>query len=548
MGVVKSNNKDGKGNEYHDSENGQFTSKDGGSGSSQQAENDDVGVFQLHKEKPKLNINIQSIQTFLQEKYTAKDKIAQEFIDQNIQYLDEEKQKFYQGLAREEKLELLKNSANGYSELFLKFASDKELDAILYAEAITFRRKQLEQSVLSLEKNKSEIAKTIDLEIEKFLHEKYGFVTPTIKGVWFSEVSLNKYEEKAQVDESGTSAIDRKKEYYNDIINNPNSSLSQKADAFAHLKDLDDFIQKGEELLAFKNETKLKYLDQLEQIENQFSENKKQQDLFGVDSPIVLQANSFLEKFQDINSAYSKARKDKATWLKTLESAYKHFGPRSDEIWDNHSTSDERDILYTYTGSGYSKFNKPLRGKNQDPTGYSFNYETGTFSQAITNMTNAIDKSTWDEDIWLNRYIQTDTKMFILPGMKKALSLPEMTELQMQQLVGTSFEDGGFVSCGAAKGTGYHTGNVVFNIYCPKGTKMIYMANHTAAGKSENEMIIQRGYSYRIKKVEKSNGRYYVDMEVVLGSDKNKPIGNKLKEIGNKHYYGPRGEAGEQYD
>ncbi|MBR3979795.1 MAG: hypothetical protein IKJ98_01385 [Bacteroidales bacterium] len=75
-------------------------------------------------------------------------------------------------------------------------------------------------------------------------------------------------------------------------------------------------------------------------------------------------------------------------------------------------------------------------------------------------------------------------------------------------LVGKIVKDTGFVSCGAAKGTGFN--GYILNIYCPKGTKMLYI-NGRSHYAHENEILLQRSTSFRITKV---NGRY-IDVEVV---------------------------------
>ena len=88
------------------------------------------------------------------------------------------------------------------------------------------------------------------------------------------------------------------------------------------------------------------------------------------------------------------------------------------------------------------------------------------------------------------------------------------------------------------------SGDVICNIYAPKGTHMIYaepFSYFTGAeydtsdpkrlwdGSTkqsgfgyESEMIIQRGAYYRITKIEKSGYTTFIDMEVVLdkGYDK----------------------------
>lgn len=87
-----------------------------------------------------------------------------------------------------------------------------------------------------------------------------------------------------------------------------------------------------------------------------------------------------------------------------------------------------------------------------------------------------------------------------------------MDESSLNALVGKSITDTAFMSCGAAKGTGF--GGNIINIYCPKGTKMLYIDGRSAYS-SENEMLIQRNTRFRITKVEKSGWRYFIDVEVV---------------------------------
>ena len=63
------------------------------------------------------------------------------------------------------------------------------------------------------------------------------------------------------------------------------------------------------------------------------------------------------------------------------------------------------------------------------------------------------------------------------------------------------------------------------NIYCPKGSQMIYASDVGAFGKGENEMILQRGGTYKITKIYWGNDptdgnsrKLFVDLE--LHSDK----------------------------
>lgn len=81
-----------------------------------------------------------------------------------------------------------------------------------------------------------------------------------------------------------------------------------------------------------------------------------------------------------------------------------------------------------------------------------------------------------------------------------------------------------------AKGTGF-SGDVIFNIYAPRGTKMMYCEPFSGFGNgsgrnwdgiikqqtfgSESEMLLQRGTTFKITKVEKSNGTWYIDLDIV---------------------------------
>jgi hypothetical protein len=75
------------------------------------------------------------------------------------------------------------------------------------------------------------------------------------------------------------------------------------------------------------------------------------------------------------------------------------------------------------------------------------------------------------------------------------------------------------------------------NIYCPKGTKMLYVDSiSNFSGPGENETIIQRGYTYKITKVEKNKGKIWLDCEVVLGSDSTKYKKEKLEQLAEKYF------------
>lgn len=104
------------------------------------------------------------------------------------------------------------------------------------------------------------------------------------------------------------------------------------------------------------------------------------------------------------------------------------------------------------------------------------------------------------------------------------------TEADIMKLVGAEGVEGAFWSTGVAKGKGL-SGDIIFNIYAPKGTKAMYCEPFSAfghgsgrgwdgiAGQSsfsrESEILIQRGTKFRITKIERSGWTYYIDVEII---------------------------------
>lgn len=209
-------------------------------------------------------------------------------------------------------------------------------------------------------------------------------------------------------------------------------------------------------------------------------------------------------------SAYSQKRKDKAVWCKSSSASINKFKEKADEIYNN-ALDDEKQAAYRYTsGSGY--INRPLRGYDSAWGKSNFkgvgnvplDNESSYAIKDIEQLTNLINKSTYDKDIWLQRGVDDE-------GLAGFLQLSSLDENSLKSLIGKSITDTAFMSCGAAKGTGF-SGNII-NIYCPKGTKMLYIDGRSAYP-SENEMLIQRNTRFRITKVEKAGWRYFIDIEV----------------------------------
>lgn len=221
------------------------------------------------------------------------------------------------------------------------------------------------------------------------------------------------------------------------------------------------------------------------------------------------------------NSAYTKARKDAAMWAKETSEADKRLRDTCGEVWQG-ATQKEREAAYYYTHT-YSSINEPLRGVT-----YYGNKSLKESQAKVPHLTSIIDKSYYGFDMWVQRGVDHN-------GFKGVFgeSLHGMSGNELKQFIGKVGVDKGFGSCGVAKGTGF-TSNITYNIYCPKGTKMLYAEPFSRYGSgaqsaawdgiskqssfgSESEIILRRGTKFRITKVEYNsrNGRYYVDLEVI---------------------------------
>jgi hypothetical protein len=223
-----------------------------------------------------------------------------------------------------------------------------------------------------------------------------------------------------------------------------------------------------------------------------------------------------LNKFDNPNNVYSQKAKDNAHWFKTQSQSLSYF---KDIQKTYDKIGDGLKYIKEYTSS-YWFINEPLR-----KTTYSGNKGNGEkFKEYVAGMTNAIDKSVLTENMWFQR------------GVSKLNVNGKLIDSgDINSLVGTTFEDQGFVSCGTHKGGGFYNQKVIMNIYAPKGTKALYVAP-ISHSKDEDETIIQRGYSYKITKAESKDGKIYLDCEVVLGSDVKKYDSAKLEELSKKYF------------
>ena len=348
----------------------------------------------------------------------------------------------------------------------------------------------------------------------------------TYTGIWKDPVSVSDYPVKK-------ASIQAKKDWYAEAI--------EKAK-----KNIDAGVLNASQVKLANNQiaTWRKYLDDLDEFETLGKQYETASDK-------VTKIKGQISKLKPTTSsvigsadAYSQARKDGAYWFTdrngSTRAADNVLRDKSGEVWRN-ATSSQRKAIHGYTSS-YHKINEPLRGYEYgtnkylgpgnvdlDTIGMKYSgFARGEVRKQIEDMTDIISKSSYDFDIWVQRgcdYSGMD-KFFGISPSDFYLS-PKQLEAKLLDKIVTEH---GFMSTAVSKGKGFG-GNIILNIYAPRGTKMIYAEPFSAYGNGyglswdgvakqssfggEAEMILQRGTQFKVAKVEKSGGTWYIDLEVV---------------------------------
>lgn len=375
-------------------------------------------------------------------------------------------------------------------------------------EAIEAQKAEWQEKLnekLKAEQKKALAKKQLELEAQKAAVQQQldDFEVKTYSGIWYNK-------DVTTADWDSLNIAGKKQYYEGKFITETDPDLMKKyQDLYKQLEELDTEGKSYHDIQQ-----------QLKKIEQEIS--KVQADLKKVESSGIIEA---------VDDAFTQERKDAAMWAKTTKEADAQLRSVCGDVWQAAKQA-ERRAIYDYT-SGSGKFNRPLSGfqgswgqyNNKGVGMVDLNYE-GAFKE-IQDMTDIISKSSYDFDVWLQRGCGTE-------AIESFLHLPNgtlgrMTHEQLQQFLGRDGRIYSFTSTGVAKGKGF-SGNVIMNIYAPKGTQMMYAEPFSAfgngGGKSwdgispqstfgyESEMIIQRGASYTITKIEKSGGTIFIDVEV----------------------------------
>lgn len=331
----------------------------------------------------------------------------------------------------------------------------------------------------------------------------------TYTGIWKEDVTLADYATKA-------GSITAKKQWYYDQIEN----LTHKIDA-------GDVV---ESIANAKIAQYEKYIDDLIEFENQGKLYAQYEKDYQKAAQEVKKLTPVSETFGP--DAYTQERKDAALWAKdgylgaSSDAEYKAL----DKYFDKEAkkvhgarTDAEYQGYYHYTwGSG--PFNQPLAGFDGSWSESNFkgpnniDIDNNGYGDKIRGLTSLCEKSKYDRDFWIQTGQSQDTLTGFLGLPRNALS--GMTEAQLQQFVGVESKLPQFISGSINKGGGsYVPGDTLFNIYCPAGSEALYVRSDGHFKKSEHEMILQRGGTYKITRIYRGKdhggvSKLIVDLEV----------------------------------
>ncbi len=350
-----------------------------------------------------------------------------------------------------------------------------------------------------------------------------------------TEEALGAYEEKVKSEmASGVASAEKKLTECEKLSRDGNvSEASRKAAALEKkcaqiAAAMGNGIYEGKFLLSSANEEAARFGDIAKRARGQKSLN-------GLDRyelpDLPIDESKGTKKFDA--SCYTRERKDKAMWCKGVNQSIKTYGKQACRAFKD-ATEDERETIYNYTvGSG--KFNRPLSGYHgtwdmKDYRGVgkaNLNHEGA--EQEISELTDFLGRNSFDSDIWVQHGFDGKNGFAAFLGIEA----DEVSEESINRLIDAGGEChwSSFMSCGAAKNTGFDESNYILNIYCPKGTKGAYIApgsNYGGNGTDftgtppppvkaghENELLLQRDGNYRITKCERDGDDYYLDVEVV---------------------------------
>lgn len=263
------------------------------------------------------------------------------------------------------------------------------------------------------------------------------------------------------------------------------------------------------------NETDINQLQsKVDAVNKEYERIQQEEDK--LNSNVIARSVTFGE------DAFTQERKDNAIWDKVGgKEAEKALYKDASKLWTN-ATERQRDYMFDYTGH-YCDVNEPLRGVH-----YQRPQTKEHFTEKVNAITTYISQSKTEKDMW---FMRGDKDISAIESRIKFAGgqIPD----DINDMVGMVMQEGGFMSTGSSKGHGFDDDDkhVILNIYAPKGTMATYVEPFSPYGRGERrdwdgirrftdfsgeqETIFQRGTIMRITRVYQSNGKTYIDCEVI---------------------------------
>ncbi len=355
--------------------------------------------------------------------------------------------------------------------------------------------------------------------------------------LWVDDVKPSDYLSKKK-------AIKNKKKYFEEQIDLMNSGFKNfdedlKDKYLKNLDDLAEFEKQGKKYEAYKNQLEKK-AKELKQYTKPKFDGTFDQSLFDDE---VKKAAAFYKDRHDadvpLRNYLNEIWDDMTEWEKYSVYEYtRNSNPLNRSLSGYHDGWDR----YNFKGLGNTKLshennysNRKIKYENLNKFAKNGQIQ---YEKVVENLTTCIEKSEFQENIWVVRGSESDGLAGLLESdlisyddAYRLISNGNVDELK-DLIVGNVFKNESFTSTGIAQDAGF-SGNVRYEIYCPKGTKGIYAEPQSHYGDtvlrgqlyekgdgynyvgSEAEIIIQRGTEYRIIDVEKSWGNYKIKMEIV---------------------------------
>lgn len=324
--------------------------------------------------------------------------------------------------------------------------------------------------------------------------------------IWKDDVTVLDYGAKQ-------GSIAAKKAYFENKLLSSTGSMAEMQKWQDLLDDLDDFDKQGSAYWKAKTD--------LDKATAEWAKLKK---------------SGTLKVDTSVGAAYTQDRKNAALWFDKAHGGFKaadaYFDPHAKKI-HGAALPKERDGFYTYT-QGSGGHNRPLAGFqkpwSKPGSGWEEQFYVGPKKvwidfegkgEQIRGLTSLIEKSVFDDDIWL----QSGQEFRTIEGFLGIQydTLGRMSDAELQQFVGRRNVVYNFFSTAVNEGGGsmFNAKPLKINFYAPKGSQMLYASDVGAFGKGENEMILQRGGTYEITKIywgndatDNNRRKIFVDMDI----------------------------------